>query len=52
VIVVNSLDATTKIMTINPTGSLLAETDYILTIDAAPDTYGGTLTQTIAFKTA
>jgi len=51
-IVVSSLDVTTKIMTINPTGSLMAETDYILTIDAAPDTYGGTLTETIAFKTA
>lgn len=52
VTVVNSLDVTTRIMTINPTGSLVAGTDYILEITSAPDSYGQTLTQEIRFTTA
>lgn len=52
VTVVNSLDVTKKILTVNPTGSLAAATGYILTITAAADIYGQTLTEEIGFRTA
>jgi methionine-rich copper-binding protein CopC len=49
---VNSLDGTLKILTVNPTGSLVAATRYVITLTAAADIYGQTLTDTIAFTTA
>lgn len=49
---VNSLDVTGKILTINPTGSLAAATDYQIVLTAAPDQYGQTLTQILRFTTA
>lgn len=52
VTVVKSLDVTTRIMTINPTGSLAAATMYDLIITAAADQYGQTYTETITFTTA
>jgi hypothetical protein len=48
----NSLDITSKILTINPTASLTAATQYKLVITAAADAYGQTLTQDIWFTTA
>jgi hypothetical protein len=52
VVTVNSLDATVKILTIDPTGNLTAGTAYLLTITAAADIYGQTLTTDVRFATA
>lgn len=52
VISVNALDITSKILTVNPTGSLAAATQYKLVITAAADVYGQTLTEDISFTTA
>jgi hypothetical protein len=49
---VNSLDATKKILTITPTGSLTADAEYTLVITAAADSYGRTITEEIEFTTA
>ena len=48
----NSLDVTSKILTVNPTSSLVADTEYVLVITAAADIYGQTLTEDITFTTA
>jgi hypothetical protein len=48
----NTLDVTTKILTIEPTSSLTAASAYSIVITAAPDVYGLTLTKTIGFTTA
>ena len=50
--VANSLDVTKKILTVNPTGNLAASTGYVLTLAAAADIYGQTLTRSISFTTA
>lgn len=47
----NTLDATSKIMTINPTASLAASTAYLLAY-AVIDIYGQTLSGSINFTTA
>ena len=47
----NSLDTTKKIMSVNPTASLDASTDYIL-VYAVTDIYGQTLNGAINFTTA
>lgn len=52
VTVVNSLDVTKKILTVNPTGSLTADASYTLVITAAADSYGRTITDEIGFTTA
>ena len=52
VMVVNSLDVTKKILTVNPTGSLTADAVYTLVITAAADIYGRTITAEIGFTTA
>jgi methionine-rich copper-binding protein CopC len=52
VTVVNSLDVTKKILTVNPTGSLTADAAYTLVIAAAADSYGRTITDEIGFTTA
>lgn len=52
VTVVNSLDVTKKILTVNPSASLTADADYTLVITAAADIYGRTLTDEIGFTTA
>lgn len=44
-------DVTKKIVTVTPTASLQPDTTYTLSITAAPDTYGQTLTDTIGFTT-
>ena len=49
---VNSLDATAKIMTINPSASLSAASAYYLDIVDAADVYGQTIETTIAITTA
>jgi len=51
VTVTNSLDATTKILTVNPNSNLSVSTSYVLTITEAADVYGSTLTDTISFRT-
>lgn len=48
----NSLDVTKKILTIHPTSDLAAATNYVLTITAAADIYGLTLTDKLYFTTA
>lgn len=48
----NSLDATTKILTVNPTASLISEAYYTLVITHAADVYGMTLETEIRFRTA
>lgn len=48
----NSLDATGKIMTINPTASLVAASSYTIVIDQAPDIYGRTIEKEIGVTTA
>lgn len=48
----NSLDPTGKILTITPAASLAGDTAYTITITAAPDEYGRTLTKEIRFRTA
>lgn len=52
VVTVNALDVTGKILTINPTGSLAAATNYQIILTAAADQFGQTLTETLLFKTA
>lgn len=48
----NSLDATKKILTLDPTGSLAAATQYQVILTACPDSYGQTITKTLRFTTA
>ncbi len=48
----NSLDVTSKIMTVNPTASLAAGAAYTVVISAAADIYGQTLTEDVSFWTA
>lgn len=48
----NSLDATGKILTVNPNGDLVADSQYTLVIDAAADAFGQTLSGAITFQTA
>jgi hypothetical protein len=48
----NTLDVTKKRMTITPTSSLAAATDYQVILTDAADIYGATLTEIISFKTA
>jgi hypothetical protein len=48
----NSLDATGKILTVNPDSDLASDSNYVLALTAAADTYGQTLTGTIGFRTA
>jgi hypothetical protein len=52
VAVSNSLDVTGKILTVNPTGSLTAESAYTVVIDGAADVYGQTIETQIGFRTA
>jgi len=52
VTVVNSLDATGKIMTINPAGSLTAGASYWIIIDQAPDVFGRTLEKEVGVTIA
>ena len=52
VAVVGSLDTTAKILTVNPTPTLTAETVYLLEITDAPDVYGQALTTSFTFRTA
>lgn len=52
VAVTNSLDVTGKILTVNPDASLTAATTYHLTIDAAANAYGQTLSDELIFTTA
>lgn len=47
-----TLDATRKIMTINPTASLDASTEYTVVISGVTDIYGQTLTSVVTFTTA
>lgn len=48
----NSLDATKKILTINPTSNLSAASSYTVVIDNAADIYGATLETEFGFITA
>jgi hypothetical protein len=48
---VNSLDVTSKIMTLNPSASLTKSKSYRIVIDYAPDIYGQTLYQEVGFWT-
>jgi hypothetical protein len=48
----NALDVTQKILTVNPDSNLAADTSYVLTITAAADVYGMTISETISFRTA
>lgn len=48
---VNTLNVTKKVMTINPTGSLTAATDYLL-VYAVTDVFGQTLNGSVNFTTA
>lgn len=48
----NTLDVTTKILTVNPTSDLTAGAGYQVVIEDAPDVYGMTLTETLTFETA
>lgn len=52
VAVTNSLDATGKILTVNPTANLTAANAYTLVLTAVPDIYGQTITDEIGFWTA
>ena len=49
---VNALDATKKILTVNPSANLTAAASYTLSIEDAADAYGQTLEQDIGFETA
>lgn len=49
---VNSLDATGKILTINPSASLTAASAYTIVIQDAQDVYGQTLDTDVTFWTA
>lgn len=51
VVVVNTLDVTKKRLTITPASALAGRTNYQIVISGAPDSYGQTLTKTIAFTT-
>ena len=46
-----ALDATSRILTFTPDSSLSASTTYVIEIDAAPDSYGYTVSKDITFKT-
>jgi len=48
----NSLDVTSKILTINPDSDLSAATNYQIVLTAAADQYGQTITDTLSFATA
>jgi hypothetical protein len=48
----NSLDTTKKILRISPNASLSSNASYWILVDYAPDVYGQTLYQTVAFMTA
>lgn len=48
----NALNATGKIMTVNPTGSLAAASGYTVVITDAADIYGQTIETTVSFTTA
>ncbi len=50
--IVKSLDTTKKIMTVNPTGSLSASTEYYVLITGVTDIYGQQLTSVVSFTTA
>lgn len=52
VTVVNSLDVTKKILTVNPSLNLTSDAAYTLVITAAADIYGRTITDDIGFTTA
>lgn len=52
VAVTNTLDTTSCILTVTPDANLTADTEYVLTIDAAADIYGQTLTTDWRFQTA
>lgn len=47
-----TLDATKKIITVNPTASLDASTEYTIVIGGVMDIYGQTLTEIVTFTTA
>jgi hypothetical protein len=49
---VNSLDATGKIMTVNPSASLTSGASYTIVIDQAPDIYGRTLEKEVGVTIA
>lgn len=51
VAVTNTLDATGKILTVNPNANLTASSSYTLVIDHAADIYGQTLDTEIGFFT-
>ncbi len=48
----NSLDATKRILTVNPDSNLISDAEYTLVITAAADIYGRTITDEIGFTTA
>jgi hypothetical protein len=50
--VANTLDVTAKILTVNPAGTLEADSEYHLVIENAADVYGQTLSTTISIRTA
>jgi hypothetical protein len=50
--ITNSLDATNKILSVNPDSNLTADTTYKLILTAIPDIYGQTLTKELDFRTA
>lgn len=52
VTVTNNLDATSKILTVNPDSDLNPATSYQLSLDDVPDAYGRTLATEIGFTTA
>jgi hypothetical protein len=52
VAVTNSLDATGKILTVNPDASLTADTGYKIILTDVPDIYGQTIEDEIGFTTA
>ena len=52
VAVTNSLDATGKILTVNPNVNLTADTTYKIILTDVPDIYGQTLEKEIGFSTA
>jgi hypothetical protein len=52
VTVTNSLDATGKILTVNPDANLSALTTYKVSLMDTPDIYGMTLTEDLDFTTA
>lgn len=51
VAVTNSLDATGKILTVNPDASLTASTSYVIILTDVPDIYGHTIEDEIGFST-